>query len=154
MDIGRLITTVSLVLILIFIFLVVLFFRKAKKIKSGKTAERIDGREGALDNFKENWEGVLLHIGSNNESDWKLAIIEADKIIDKILVLKDYKGESMAERMTSIDKNELKSIELLWEAHKIRNRIAHQPGFKLDYNQAKKIISYYEEVLKDLRALD
>ena len=153
MDVGGLITIISLVLTLIFIFLVVLFFRKAKKIKSGKIAERNERGEEALESFKENWEGVLLHINSASESDWKLAIIEADKIVDQILVLKDYKGESMAERMTSIDKNELESIELLWEAHKVRNRIAHQPGFRLDYNQAKKVIAYYEEVLKDLRAL-
>jgi len=110
-------------------------------------------KEGTLEEFQENWQGVLSHINSTNESDWKLAVMEADKIVDKILILRGYKGESMAERMISIDKKDLGSLELLWEAHKVRNRITHQPGFRLDYNQAKKLVSYYEEALKDLQAM-
>jgi len=153
MNFGGIITIISLLLMSVFIFSFVLFFRKAKKIKSEKTAERSERGEKVLGDFKENWEGVLSHMNSASESDWKLAVMEADKIVDRILLLKGYKGESMAERMTSIDKEELESIELLWEAHKVRNRIAHKPGFRLDYNQAKKIVSYYEEVLNDLRAL-
>lgn len=153
-NMGEFVVVISLILILVFIFLFFLFLGKGKKIKAKVKEPKIeDGAEALLERFNENWNGVLIHINTNNESDWKLAIMEADKIVDEILILKGYKGESMAERLTSIGKNELKSLELLWEAHKVRNRIAHQPGFTLDYNQARKIISYYEEVLKDLRAL-
>ncbi|MEK7579598.1 MAG: hypothetical protein AAB469_00130 [Patescibacteria group bacterium] len=153
--IEKFVVTLSLILIFVFIFLAFLFLGKAKKIKSKieEPQKREDGAEALFKRFNENWQGVLVHINTSNESDWKLAIMEADKIVDEILILKGYKGESMAERLTSIGKNELKSLELLWEAHKVRNRIAHQPGYGVDYNQARKIISYYEEVLKDLRAL-
>ena len=153
--IEKFVVTLSLILIFVFIFLAFLFLGKAKKIKSKieEPQKREDGAEALFKRFNENWQGVLVHINTSNESDWKLAIIEADKIVDKILILRGLKGESMAERMISIDNQELKSLDLLWEAHKVRNPIAHKPCFKLDFNQDKKIISYYEEVLKDLRAI-
>lgn len=153
MNIADKIITVSIILILFFLTLTVLFFRKAKKIKSGVVVKKEEGSEADFKKFKENWQAVLYHLNSNNESDWKLAVIEADKLVDDLLVQKGYKGESLAERLSFVNKKELKSLGLLWEAHKIRNRITHQSGFKLDYNQASKAISYYEEALKDLRGL-
>ena len=143
---------ISVILIIGFSVLIIFFLRQAKKLKLPPPPKE-EGIKEVLADFQENWQGVLDHMSTSSESDWKLAVIEADKIVDKILILKGYKGESMAERMTSVDSEELKSLDLLWEAHKVRNRIAHKPGFKLDFNQAKKIISYYEEVLKDLRAI-
>ena len=59
----------------------------------------------------------------------------------------------MAERLSMIGKGELKSLDLLWEAHKIRNRIAHKLNFRIKRNEALRVISYYEEALKDLRGL-
>ena len=152
MSIGEAVALISIFLIIGFLVLIIFFLRQAKKLKLPPPPKE-EGIKEALADFQENWQGVLAHMKTSSESDWKLAVIEADKIVDKILILKGYKGESMAERMISIDNQELKSLDLLWEAHKVRNRIAHKPGFKLDFNQAKKIISYYEEVLKDLRAI-
>src|SRR3989338_5782527 len=126
-----------------------LLLKKAKGLKSKKAVK--EKREGIdFDQFKDGWQGVLGHLNSDNESDWKLAIIEADKLADNLLIQKGYKGESMAERLTSVEKDELKSIDLLWEAHKIRNRIAHKTGFKLSHPEATRAVSYYKESLEEL----
>lgn len=151
MSIADFVITASLILVSVFLVLSILFFKKAKKIKLEAVVKKKEEKGVDFKKLKEDWQAVLGHLDSINESDWKLAIIEADKIINELLIQKGYSGESMAEKMSLINKKEVKSIELLWEAHKIRNRIAHQPGFKLDYNQAKKTISYYQEVLKDLQ---
>ena len=146
-------------MIIAFVFLIVLFLLKAKKIKSGKSAEggsASGGKEGSevnLEKLNQNWQDVLDHLNSANESEWKLAIIEADKIIDDLLVQKGYQGESLAERLNMIDKKNMKSFDLLWEAHKVRNRIAHKLDFRINRNEALRVISYYEEALKDLQTL-
>lgn len=153
MTIGEAVTIISLILIFIFIFLFFLFLKKAKKLKSGRAAERKEGSEVNLEKLNQSWQDVLNHLNSANESEWKLAIIEADKLIDDLLVQKGYQGESLAERLSMIDKKSMKSFELLWEAHKVRNRIAHKLDFKINRNEALKVISYYGEALKDLQTL-
>lgn len=153
MSIGEAVTIISLTLIFLFLFLIVFFLLKAKKIKSGKTPERKEGSEFNLEKLNQNWQNVLNHLNSANESEWKLAIIEADKLIDDLLVQKGYQGESLAERLNMVDKKSMKSFELLWEAHKIRNRIAHKLDFKINRNEALKVISYYGEAFKELQAL-
>ena len=153
MSIGEIVTIISLILILIFLFLIVLFILKAKKLKLGVIPERKEGSEINLEKLNQNWQNVLNHLNSANESEWKLAIIEADKLIDDLLVQKGYQGESLAERLNMVDKKNMKSFELLWEAHKVRNRIAHRLDFKINRNEALKVISYYGEALKDLETL-
>lgn len=152
MNFASTITVISVILILTFIALAIFFFRKAKKIKSSfpdKKARQVARPEI----FNEHWQAVLNHLDSGNEGEWKLAIIEADKLADDLLIQKGYEGESMAERLSMINKRELKSLDLLWEAHKIRNRIAHKLNFKINRSEALRVISYYEEALKDLRGL-
>lgn len=139
-----------MILIVVFLFLSVFFFRKAKKIRtpfSGRGEGPVTARP---EEFNEEWQAVLDHLNSANESEWKLAIIEADKLIDDLLIRKGYQGESMAERLSLLTRREFKSLDLLWEAHKVRNRIAHKLDFKLNRSEALRAISYYEEALKDL----
>lgn len=151
MSIINFIITFSAILILVFLISAFLFLKKAKTIKSKKIVK--EKKEGFdFGQFKERWQAVLGHIDLMNESDWKLAIIEADKLVDDLLIQKGYKGESMAERLASVEKDELSSIDLLWEAHKVRNRIAHKVGFKLTNQEADKVISYYKEALEELIA--
>ena len=69
---------------------------------------------------------VLTHIASPHPNDWKLAIIEADIILDDVLKQQGYIGNSLGERLKSISTNQLSSLNDAWEAHKIRNRIAHE----------------------------
>ena len=142
---------ISIILIAGFLFLSVFFFRKAKKIRtpaSGRGERPVMLRP---EGFNEQWQAVLDHLNSANESEWKLAIIEADKLTDDLLIRKGYQGESMAERLSLLTKREFKSLDLLWEAHKVRNRIAHKLDFKINRNEALRVVSYYGEALKELQ---
>ena len=153
MSFSSAIITISVIFISAFLFLTVFFFRKAKKIKVPSASRRGEGEISRPEILKEHWQAILDHLNSVNESEWKLAVIEADKLIDDLLIQKGYRGESMAERLSLIDKKDLRSLELIWEAHKIRNRIAHQLNFKINRSEALRAISYYEEALKDLERL-
>jgi len=44
-------------------------------------------------------------------------------------------------------------LNAVWYAHKLRNQIAHEHGFKIDYAQAKHALSTYRQALKDLGAI-
>ncbi len=95
-------------------------------------------------------EDVLLHSTSSNPNDWKLAIIEADIILDDILKQKGYAGNSLGERLKSISPNQLASLQDAWEAHKVRNRIAHEGSdFILTQRIAQETVTKYQRVFAE-----
>lgn len=99
------------------------------------------------------WQAILNKLESENDSDYKLAVIEADKILDDSLKRLGYQGEDMGERLKQIKFNQLSNIDELWQAHKVRNRIAHEPDFQLTQTQAKRAIEIYQRAMQDLKAL-
>ena len=93
---------------------------------------------------------VLTHSESNNPNDWKLAIIEADIILDEILKQQGYAGSSLGERLKSIAPSQLESLQDAWEAHKVRNSIAHQGAdFILTQRLAQETITKYQRVFTE-----
>lgn len=93
---------------------------------------------------------VLQHIDSDNPNDWKLAIIEADIILDEILKQRGYPGASLGERLKNIAPSSLASLNDAWEAHKVRNRIAHDGAdFVLTQRLAEDTISRYRKVFNE-----
>ncbi len=94
---------------------------------------------------------VLTHIASDNPNDWKLAIIEADIILDDGLKKAGYIGGSLGERLKSISSGQLRSLDDAWEAHKVRNQIAHGGAdFVLTKRLAEDTIKQYRRVFEEL----
>ena len=91
-------------------------------------------------------------ISSDSSSDWKIAIIELDKILDKSLENKGFKGDGLGERLKQMAPSDLPEIyEEIWEAHKIRNRIVHEPNFEITKSNAQKLAGIYERALKRIK---
>ncbi|HEY0964517.1 MAG TPA: hypothetical protein VGE31_01835 [Candidatus Paceibacterota bacterium] len=94
---------------------------------------------------------VFVHIDSDNPNDWKLAIIEADIILDEALKERGYGGSSLGERLRNVSPTQLNSLNDAWEAHKIRNRIAHDGAdFVLTHRLAEETINRYRRVFSEL----
>ncbi len=94
---------------------------------------------------------MFEHVSSDSPSDWKLAIIEADIILDEILKEKGYLGTSLGERLRSITPTQLESLDDAWEAHKVRNQIAHGGAdFILTHKLAQDTIKQYRRVFHEL----
>lgn len=128
--------------------------KKEKEIFDGLAevapAKIIEGEETRPSNPK--WEKVLEHISSASPSDWRLAILESDIMLDELLDDLNYRGESIGDKLKKIEKSDFSSLDLAWEAHKIRNQIAHEGSeFLLSEREAKRVVSLYEEVFKEFR---
>ncbi|MDP3792128.1 MAG: hypothetical protein Q8Q89_00120 [bacterium] len=96
------------------------------------------------------WGEIVRHFESVKEAEWKFAIIEADKLVDDLLKQGGYLGDTMGERLMNIEKGQLLSLQGLWEAHKIRNKLVHDTNYFLRYTEARQAIKFYEEALKEL----
>lgn len=100
--------------------------------------------------INEKWQKVLTHINSANPSDWKLAILECDIMLSDILGKMGYTQESISEKLKSIEPSDFTNIEAAWEAHKIRNQIAHEGSdFMINEREAKRVVGLYEAVFRE-----
>ena len=136
-------------LVLTFI-LAVLFIIVVRKIngltaKNANLAKEISPPESAKSGSNARWDEIQKHINSTREGEWKFAVIEADKLTDEALKSGGFVGETMGERLMNIEPGQLTTLQELWEAHKIRNRLVHDTNYFLRYAEAKKAVSLYEK---------
>lgn len=150
--IGYIATPILLALI---VWVFVKFFKLAKSINlvTQATTTEIAPIESSGGALGARWKEILNHMESVNDGEWKFAVIEADKLVDDVLKSAGYQGETMGERLMSIDKTQLVTLDTLWDAHKVRNRLVHDTNYFLRYAEAKRAIHLYEETLKELGAL-
>ena len=96
------------------------------------------------------WAMVESRISSFNEGDWRLALLEADIILNEMLGRMGFGGENVAERLKKADKGTFQTLDMAWEAHKARNRIAHEgAAFHLSHDEAKRAVSLYRQVFDE-----
>jgi hypothetical protein len=99
----------------------------------------------------ERWERVEQYMTSLNPSDWKIAILEVDNILDEIVERMGYKGTTLGERMKNIEASDFPYLEEVWDAHKLRNTLAHKgTNLTLSRSEAEQAINIYHRVFKEL----
>ncbi len=103
--------------------------------------------------MQKKWAKIKERLESDNVSQYKVAILEADIVIDKILSDMRYPGENLTERLEKIKPAQLPGYEDLKSAHNIRNRIIHEADFSVDKKRAEEIIEIYENLLKNFELL-
>lgn len=99
--------------------------------------------------IKQKWAEIqnLMHLG--RPSNFKQAVLEADKLIDFVLKKMNYNGQTLADRMRA-SQNRFSNYQGLWDAHKIRNRLVHEVSSEVLHHEAKEAIAKFERALRDL----
>ncbi|MDP2593194.1 MAG: hypothetical protein Q8P52_00895 [bacterium] len=98
------------------------------------------------------WQMVLEHLESEKESDWRLAILEADIMLDEMLEGQGYHADTLADKLKMIEPSDFTTLDFAWTAHKVRNQIAHEgSAFQLTHREAKKVVSLFEKVFKEFK---
>lgn len=98
------------------------------------------------------WMKVLTHFNSENPSDWKLAILEADIMLNEMLDKMGYQGETMSEKMKKVEKSDFSTIDYAWQAHKVRNSIAHEGSdFAIGKHEVQRVLGLYKVVFEEFK---
>jgi hypothetical protein len=96
------------------------------------------------------WNRIIEHAQSNDEHKWRLAILEADIMLNELLDLQGYKGETIAEKMKQVSRTQFNTIDDAWEAHKVRNRVAHEGvEYRISERDKNHTIAQYQRVFKE-----
>ena len=88
-----------------------------------------------------------------NPATYNMAVVEADKLLDKAMHEMGIPGKTMGDRLKRCGKEKFSKLDSVWRAHKLRNQIAHEPRFSVEYQQARRVLATYRQALKDLGAI-
>lgn len=146
-------TIVSALLVLGIIYAYMRWRQIKKMVKKidAKNKEMAQMQKTSSSQTNGKWLKVLSHVNSENPAEWRLAIMEADVLLEQALESASFRGETLGEKLKNADPGSFKNIQLAWDAHKVRNSIAHDGSeFLLNQREAQKVIAMYEQALKEL----
>lgn len=139
MDIGAITFIFAILLVGILIFVAILL--------TGKRTHHFN-----IEYYQTNFLSIENSLHKESPSSFSLAIINADKLLDRAMTEAGFNGKTMGERLKRSGQR-FSELQSVWRAHKLRNAIAHEPDFEVSYQQAKNALETYKRALKDLGAI-
>ncbi len=102
--------------------------------------------------IKSRWKEIEAMLEGPGEMDYKIAVMEADKLLDYVLKSMSMSGKDMGERIrfASFKFGRLRKV---WWAHVLRNQLVHETTFTLDRGTAKRALKTFKTALEELGAL-
>lgn len=100
---------------------------------------------------QERWKEID-HIAKQGRMGAKMAIIEADTLLDAALKSMMMPGDTMADRL-KVAKYKYPHISEVWFAHKLRNQLVHETNFEIGDAQARSALHSFKKALQEIGAL-
>ncbi len=110
------------------------------------------GKKIDQDKYRSYWLKIENSLQRDQEASYHLAILNADKLLDSAMKDLGYKGTTAGERL-KIASRVFSNLNAVWAAHKLRNRIAHEPDVKIDYVTTRRALASFKKALKDIGAI-
>ncbi len=105
-----------------------------------------------VEEYQTRWLKVENGLVRDDPRSYSLSVIQADKLLDKALNEMGLPGKTMGERLKRVS-DRFEKPNAVWSAHRIRNQIAHEHDFDVDYAQASRALAAFKQALKDLGAI-
>ncbi|OVE79331.1 hypothetical protein BVY00_00685 [bacterium G20] len=134
-------TIVFLIIVIVFGLIVLFFLTRLVSHKPHRLNQQ---------HYQKRWLEILARVKTYDGM--ILAVIDADKLFDEVLKKQNYKGKTMGERLVAAQ-HDISDNDSVWYAHKLRNRLVHEPTMRLRKNEAKNALAGFRQGLKDLGAL-
>jgi len=131
-----------------------LFFKLRKLERKIKVASMVNFKEEEKlpQDRSSKWKDIKNKINSDSVENWKEAIIAADSILDDIFSRMGYKMDGLGEKLKNIEPSDFASLQDVWDAYKVRSRIAREGAhFDISHEEAKSALAKYEKGLKELK---
>lgn len=130
---------------------IIILFRRIARIKKMPSQETAQIHTVTVEEeVRDAWDQIKKLGQSESSSDWNMAVIRADALLDDTLRRKGYDGETIKERLDIVDPSILKSIDRVWSAHRLRNMIAHDPEEQHTRETITHALNSYEQAFREL----
>jgi len=99
------------------------------------------------------WMKITKKLESGDEAEYKLAVIEADKMLDDILKQVGYSGETLEDKIQKLSQFLISNKEEVLEVHRYINDLLYNPNYRLDLDKTKEFLEVYKKALVELGVL-
>lgn len=96
------------------------------------------------------WEKILERIETENPSQYKVAVLEAEALAEEILSGIGWQGENMDVRLTAVTDSQLESRLGLLEAHQVRNAIIQNREYQISREDALSTLDRYKRFFDEV----
>ncbi len=100
------------------------------------------------------WRKIVKKMRSEDPMQWKVAILETDKIFDDMIRAAGFRATVTDERFKQITPEFVANFDEIIAAHKTRNRCAQEPDFMLTKEEAIQTLRAYKKAFQEFGLLD
>ncbi|MBN1585043.1 hypothetical protein JW899_01615 [Candidatus Uhrbacteria bacterium] len=115
------------------------------RVRRWIASRKFDAKD--LASMRRRWEEIESLSRQPGEMGRKMAIMEADKLLDSALKTMMFAGNTLGERL-KVACYRWPEMCQVWWAHKIRNQLAHESSFHLDRSVAARALRSYRSALR------
>ncbi|MDP3880976.1 MAG: hypothetical protein Q8Q32_02250 [bacterium] len=145
----------SIIIILIGIYACIKFWPMRAKVYWREKPTMNISKEDRKKNPRivKQWDAIAARANTRTAENIRLAVMEADALVDFFLKDAGYEGDHFADRLGKIRSSEIRNLERVWQAHRVRNDIAHTPGYSLHDKVAQETLTAFRDFLIEMGAL-
>jgi len=99
------------------------------------------------------WNKIIARLHTGMESELKMAVIEADDLLDASLKRLGFTGQTLEEKLSKLTSATIGNIDDVYAAHKVRNNIVHNPDYRLTQDETRVAIEAYQGAFTSLQIL-
>ncbi len=100
------------------------------------------------------WHKIVERSKQPDETEWKMAILEADKLLDDVLRSSGYNQPTVDDRFNALSMELISNYDQVMQAHEVRGKVSKDPEFSLTHAEAIEILKIYKKALQELGLID
>jgi len=97
---------------------------------------------------RQRWEDTADMFRSGNPTNWRVAIIDADSMLEELIIEMGYQGDTFADRLKAMQRAGVPWTDAAWDVHLLRNKVAHEGSrYPLTDREVFRAFKIYENIL-------
>ncbi|TSC89163.1 MAG: Uncharacterized protein G01um10143_544 [Parcubacteria group bacterium Gr01-1014_3] len=100
------------------------------------------------------WHKIVHRSKEPDQTEWKMAILEADKLLDDVLRSSGYNQPSVDERFNALSTELISNYDQVMQAHAVRSKVSKDPEFSLAHAEAIEVLKIYKKALQEFGLID
>lgn len=134
------------------IFLIIAIIIVGVLVFVGITLSQKRSHDFNKEKYQTKWLAIENSLKKSSPATYNAAVLEADKLLDHAMIEMGIRGKTMGERLKRSG-GRFSNLNAVWNAHKLRNQIAHKVDCRVSYEQAQRALNALKRALKDLGAV-
>ncbi len=144
----------GLILSIFFIIGIIYYFRKLKIITNWQNKWRaklgISSLSTLFSRSNRQWKKIDNLLREPYQSSWKLAVLQAEGIVERTLKQIGFRGENFAQQITELEKRGYRNLNILSDLYQKKEKIISDNNFTISLEQAREMVNIYRAFWKEV----